>query len=114
VFFCATYNQSATGNTPGNWFNCDKAGVFPYEKWVFLTIALENGGVETGFLRVTIDDKEYHLPSQMVDSPVEDICVCLGRRLEGTLGEVAVFHRFLSAGEIEAIRQRGLAKAPPP
>jgi WD40 repeat protein len=103
VFFCAAYNRNATGN----WNNCDKAGVFPYEKWVFLTIALENGGAKTGSLRVTIDDKEYHLPSQMVDSPTKDTSVTLGKHLEGKLGEVAVFHRFLSAQEIEAIRRRG-------
>jgi serine/threonine protein kinase/tetratricopeptide (TPR) repeat protein len=109
-FFCAAWNRIARGN----WINCDKPGVFPYEKWFFLTIALENGGAETGSLRVTIDGKEYHLPSQMVDSPLEDVCVTLGRRLEGTLGEVSVFHRFLSAGEIEAIRRRGSDKAPPP
>ncbi|HBI44519.1 MAG TPA: hypothetical protein DDY78_16960 [Planctomycetales bacterium] len=110
----AAWNRSATDPTTGNWFNREKAGVFPYEKWVFLTIALENGGAKTGSLRVTVDDKEYHLPSQMVDSSTEDTSVTLGKHLEGKLGEVAVFHRFLFAGEIEAIRQRGSDKAQPP
>jgi hypothetical protein len=109
-FLCAVFNR----NTTGNWFNCERASVFPYGKWVFLSIALENGGTQTGSLRVTMDDKEYHFPSQKVESPLEDVCVTLGRRLESTLGEVAVFHRCLSAREIEAIRQRGSDKAPPP
>jgi eukaryotic-like serine/threonine-protein kinase len=100
------WNRSANGG----WNQNEKNGVIPYEKWCFMSFALQQGSVETGSLRVTMDDKEYHLSSQMVDSHMEDACVVLGRRLKGKLGEVTMFHRFLLAGEIEAIRQRGSDK----
>jgi Tol biopolymer transport system component len=108
------WNQGREKEGEDYWLNANtRPGVFPYREreWVFLAFALENGACGSGLLRVCVDDRHFGLTSQMVDFPVET-SARLGLALSGALDEVAVFHRALSAQELEALRQRGIEGKP--
>ena len=76
--------------------------------WFFVAVALTDGEVDKGKLRIVIDDKIQSRTSQMVatnDSPVD----LVGNNMAGAvIDELTVFQRALSDEEIAAVRALGL------
>ena len=67
--------------------------------------------METGSLRITVDDREFRARSQMADT-LAATQTRLAHELEAELDEVFVFHRALSAEELAVIRRHGLDAQP--
>jgi hypothetical protein len=100
---------------PHNWLvSSTKVGVVPDQGWYFFAVTMRDGGVGRGTLRVTVNETNYALRTQMVKA-FDNIAVCdlIGHMMSGAvIDEVTVFPRALSDDEIRALRELGRNNVP--
>lgn len=73
-------------------------------EWTFLAVRMADADVSRGTARLTVNDRELELPSQLVQHPRQVPVPWIGPGLRGPLAALAIFHRALSDEEIARLR----------
>ena len=107
---------------PEYWISVSTGGgVVSYDQWNLITVTLENGGVGIGTVRIYVNGNEVKNGTGQVVSTATNAAIGANAgayppaghqahsSFNGTLDEIAIWDRTLTAEEIQALYNNGLA-----